>query len=365
MSYFIRNGNRYTIADEHSIEVNQRLPAGNYIIKIDAFGNHYLEIVDNFVNPPKLYGNTIKMTQRIINTYLERGDSTGAILAGEKGSGKTLLARNLGIECAKINVPCVIVNTPFHGDVFNKFIQDIDQSCMILFDEFEKVYSPEDQMHILTLMDGVFTNKKLFIITCNDKYRVDIHMRNRPGRIFYHLDFKGLEEAFIREYCSENLQNLTHMNSICNISGLFMAFNFDMLKALVEEMNRYGESPQEALEYLNIKPDYSTKTLFTVSLDLDSSSIPPEYVYTESGSDAEWEGNPLNQNVYIEYKLSPIKKDGESGSLDCDYGAAVFKIDDMKSFSGNKIVYVNDKGDSLVLKKKERKEHNFYKFADF
>ena len=35
---------------------------------------------------------------------------------------------------------------------------------------------------------------------------------------------------------------------------LFKAFNFDMLKALVEEMNRYNESPHEALKMLNAKP---------------------------------------------------------------------------------------------------------------
>ena len=70
-------------------------------------------------------------------------------------------------------------------------MQDIEQPCIILFDEFEKVYDDQDQEKALTLLDGVFPSRKLFIMTVNNKWRVNEHMRNRPGRIYYMLDFAG------------------------------------------------------------------------------------------------------------------------------------------------------------------------------
>jgi hypothetical protein len=67
---------------------------------------------------------------------------------------------------------------------------------------------------MLTLLDGVFPSKKLFILTCNDKWRIDKHMRNRPGCIFYMLDFKGLDADFIREYCEDRLDAKEYIERI-------------------------------------------------------------------------------------------------------------------------------------------------------
>jgi hypothetical protein len=39
----------------------------------------------------------------------------------------------------------------------------------------------------------------------NDKFKVNQHMRNRPGRIFYMIEYKGLDKQFIREYCQDRL----------------------------------------------------------------------------------------------------------------------------------------------------------------
>jgi len=67
------------------------------------------------------------------------------------------------------------------------------------------------------------------------------------------LEYKGREEDFIRDYCEDNLKAKNHIPAVCGISRVFEEFNFDMLRALVEEMNRYKESPDEALKMLNIK----------------------------------------------------------------------------------------------------------------
>lgn len=266
MTIFIKRGTEFKVTTEAAIDMHHTLPAGNYVVKKDPFEELYLEQVDSFTFKGKVYGETQKQVDRIINTFNERTASTGVLLNGEKGSGKTLLSKLLSIECAKQGIPTIIVNAPWCGDKFNTLIQQIEQPVVILFDEFEKVYDRDDQQQVLTLMDGVFPTRKLFVMTVNDKYRVDEHMRNRPGRIYYLLDFEGLDPQFITEYCEDNLKDKSHINSICKISTMFHAFNFDMLKAMVEEMNRYGESPREVLKMLNAKPTKDDGSKYTVEL---------------------------------------------------------------------------------------------------
>lgn len=289
--------------------MHEQLPAGNYTIAQDMMGNFYLEQIDDFEIPAKMYGNTLRHTDRIINTFWERPQQTGVLLNGEKGSGKTLLAKNLSTELAKQGVPTIVINRDWKGDAFFKLLQDIDQPCVVLFDEFEKVYDREDQEQILTLLDGVFGSKKLYVLTCNDKYRIDSHMRNRPGRIFYLLDFKGLDTAFIREYCEDRLNNKQYIDQICGLTSLFNQFNFDMLKALVEEMNRYNESPSEALEMLNAKIEYDDGAKFDIKL-IDNG------VEVETVSPSQWRGNPLAvAGISVEYDTDPDDEDAEYKDL--------------------------------------------------
>lgn len=189
---FIQSGKIFTFNDNSARQNHPKLPVGNYIIQIDErSGELYLEQVESFPKSGKLYGKVRSQTGRILNTFFERPSGTGVLLVGEKGSGKTLLAKNISIEAAKQGVPTLIVNTPFVGDKFNKFIQNISQPAIIFFDEFEKVYDEERQELVLTLFDGSFPSKKLFLITSNDEDLINCNMFNRPGRIYYMLEFGG------------------------------------------------------------------------------------------------------------------------------------------------------------------------------
>lgn len=295
MTYYLKNGNMYSVTDELSMDLCQHLPAANYIIQVHPMtGQFLLELVDSFKNIPKVYGNTPRYVDRIFNTFDDRENSTGVLLNGEKGSGKTQLAKLLSIKCAQENIPTIIINQPWSGDSFNKFIQTIEQPCMIMFDEFEKVYNSEQQESILTLLDGVFPSKKLFVLTCNDKWRIDSHMRNRPGRIFYMLDFTGLDETFIREYCNDNLKDKSHIDKICMVASLFGKFNFDMLKALVEEMNRYDETPSEALLMLNSKPEFEDRGEHILALIVNGEEVNKKAIWPQV-----WKGNPLKDTITV------------------------------------------------------------------
>ena len=351
MTYFLKNGNTFKVATNEALDLHEKLPAGNYTIQKDPFGNLYLEHIGNFTAPKKIYGDCLKNTDRIINTFLNRPTTTGVMMTGEKGSGKTLLTKNVCIELAKQGIPTIVINAAWCGDAFNTFIQNIEQPCAILFDEFEKVYDRDEQEQILTLLDGVFPTKKLFLLTCNDKYRVDYHMRNRPGRIYYMLDFKGLDAEFIREYCEDNLEAKQYIDKIVTLAGLFGEFNFDMLKALVEEMNRYGETPQEALRMLNIKPEFDSGTRYDVKVTYNGRDV------TEDSSMKQFDGNPLRRDG-IEFGFDTDPDDDAA-----EYKHVVFTADTLVKVDAKTGMFVfEDKGVRMTLTKAPVKYFNYDAF---
>jgi hypothetical protein len=367
MSYFLKSGNTFRVSSKEAMDLHEKLPAGNYVIKQDPMGNLYLESIENFEIKGKRYGDLTSNCDRILNTFNSRSASTGVMLAGEKGSGKSLLAKAISLAGMEQAIPTIVINAPWTGDKFNSFIQSIEQPTIILFDEFEKVYPSEEQEHILTLLDGVFPSKKLFILTCNDKWRVDTHMRNRPGRIFYMLDFKGLTQDFIIEYCNDNLNNKDHIKKICNIASLFSEFNFDMLKALVEEMNRYNETPEDALRMLNAKPEFDNGNRYSVALEVAGQEIDPKLIQS-----SQWHGNPLNGQIAIDFKTlatpsARVVEDGEAIAVwddddDYNWDEARFVPSDLKKVepATGSFMFFNAEGQKVTLTKIVEKNAYYY-----
>lgn len=272
MTKFFKSGNTYRVAPGDSVDVRDELPAGNYVVKFSPMEGFWLETAEPFKIPSKIYGDCLANCDRILNTFDRRRTNTGVMLVGEKGSGKTLLARQIAISS---KMPVIIINTDYCGDGFNSFLSAITQPSIVMFDEFEKVYDREKQEKILTLLDGTFQSEKLFVLTSNDKWKLDSNMKNRPGRIFYLIEFDGLAEDFIRQYCADNLLDQSKTDKIVEVSALFDKFNFDLLSSFVEEVNRYGENPVDLVRVLNAKPEYGGRTPYLASLQIGSHDIPP------------------------------------------------------------------------------------------
>ena len=374
MSYFLRSGATYRVATKESMDLHDTLPVGNYVIKQDPFENLYLEHIEDFDVPKKVYGNVNRQTDRVINTFWSRDKSTGVLMTGEKGSGKTMLSKNISIEMAKQGVPTIVINQPWAGEKFNTLIQCIEQPAIILFDEFEKVYDSETQEQMLTLLDGVYSGRKLFLLTCNDRWRIDNHMRNRPGRIYYYFSFKGLEEEFIREYCQDNLNEKKHIDSIVNIACVFSAFNFDMLKALVEEMNRYNESPQEVLQMLNVRAEFDSGTGYDVTVFRGTETA------TNVSPDV-WTGSPMTgEKMSVSYFIkNPLGKknvgptntipatvcDAESDVDEVEYGWMEIDLnpaDLIKMDSKNGRFIYEKEGVTVILNRVRERSFNFDAF---
>lgn len=285
-----------------------RLPTGVFEVKKNIFG-FYLEKIENFTLPDRLYGTIESDADRILTTFLSRPKTTGVLLHGDKGSGKSLMARLLALKAQKLGYPTIAVTTPFVGADFNTFIASITQPCVVLFDEFEKNYASTgvdengsdsgipSQEHILTLLDGIYTGKKLYIFTCNKYYQINENMKNRPGRIFYSLKYEGLSTAFVKEYCDSNLVNKAELAGVLRLVPVISPLTFDMLQGLVEEMNRFNEPALDALRMLNVTPPEEGHR-YSVRLSLpDGKQLPVERLYNGEQQDL----SPYTRDISIAY----------------------------------------------------------------
>lgn len=264
MTQFTREGDCHFPHSDQSLKVTNTLPAGYHTIGFHPMRGYYFKDTAAMELPPKLYGSTVAHSERVRNTFKSRPGNTGALFVGEKGSGKSLLLRHICTELVKEGLPVVLVNNAHCGEDFNQFLMSLTQPVVLAMDEFEKIYDDDDQAKILTLMDGVFPSQFLFLLTVNKVDMVNEFMKNRPGRLFYNLTFDGLEAEAIVGYAKDNLKAPTDsaINGILMVAQIIGKFNFDMLKALVEEMNRYDEPAHEAVRWLNIRPMHVDRTYF-------------------------------------------------------------------------------------------------------
>merc|ERR1719203_278959 len=62
---------------------------------------------------------------------------------------------------------------------------------------------------------------------------------------------------------------------------------------MVDDMNRYGESPSEVLEYLNVRPDSGGSETFNVKLIIDGQTK------KKGKSQPTWSGSPTSEVIRI------------------------------------------------------------------
>jgi hypothetical protein len=254
------------------LQTFDQLPAGNYKVCFDPKQGFFLISTDSFKVSEKQYGQhplKIAKVEKLFDT-LDR--SAGIILSGDKGMGKSMFARTLSATFAEDrenrNMPTIIVNYAYPGIV--DFLESIKQECVVLFDEFEKVFNGEEQKEsqdrLLGLFDGISQTKRLYVITVNEIRRVSQYMLNRPGRFHYHLQFGFPSHEEIAEYLTDKL-NPEYVNQIPLVQRFSSRgnLNYDALRAIAHELNQ-GYSFKETIEDLNVSSTENDSSIYSVEI---------------------------------------------------------------------------------------------------
>ena len=248
------NSGKLHIVGDGSI-VYDDCPPGFYKLWFDQREGHFLTRLPQIQKTTEVFGPMCGKESKIMAAYERRNGNTGVILEGPAGLGKSLLARRIVALGLARGLPTIVVGKVEHAA---DYIEAFTQPAIWLFDEFEKNYrngqngGPDEQAQFLSVLDGVTSNKRLFIITCNQGNQLNNYFRDRPGRVFYRLVFDFPDVQVITQYLSAQGIPSTHpcFQEIKTSAGM-ARFNFDALHAISEELLA-GSSLSEALRDLNI-----------------------------------------------------------------------------------------------------------------
>lgn len=257
---FMISGSTVNVVSLNAETALDALPPKVYTVVFDkAAGFYYLSILkDELVLPTKIYGSANMRVNKCIYTYKTRTSSTGILLSGDKGTGKTLLMSLLANRAMdELKLPVILIREPFAGEGFSAFLDKIGECCLV-FDEFGKLYKRRadsgeiSQDLLLSMLDGVDKVKRLIILTENSEYDISDYMLNRPSRIFYHFRYRKLDEDSIIGYCQDHDISLEFINELIDLSRRTKVFSFDMLQAIIEEHKRFNEPLATITTELNI-----------------------------------------------------------------------------------------------------------------
>lgn len=315
------------------------IPVGNWMVNFDPIQKYFLEKTHDFTLPSKIYGDVESLSDRYLNSFLTWNKNLGVLLCGLKGTGKSLLAKYL---CVKSGLPVIMVTQPYGDEDFFSLLSSIKQKCIILFDEFDKVYSKrEEQNQLLSVLDGVFPSNFLFLLTTNDQSSITDYMLNRPSRIHYLKEYNGLDDKEIREIALDLLDDKERLKDILTICDLVGDISMDVVVSLVHEINLYPkDNTSKIMEYMNLRPEaeryfvdlYVNGEFFKADIPVRHNPVidgidfsmhgRPLMDYCRSLTDSSYEYDPKHLtwwNLEIEESLCKYRMDKKAIVVEADY----------------------------------------------
>lgn len=306
--HIVESGKRYRIFN-NAITTYDQLPPKTYRVDYDPETRIFslLEAHDFEIPETKIYGQHLDKVKKVLNSMDKMNRNLGVILSGDKGIGKSLFSKCLGLKARKKGIPVILVNE-YHEGIAN-FLEEIEQTVMILFDEYDKTFDEKKhncQAEMLSLFDGVSAGKKLFVITCNEIQSLSQYLINRPGRFHYHFRFLYPTADEIRDYMEDKLDK-QYYDEIENVIAfnVRMNLNYDCLRSIAFELNN-GLKFQEAINDLNIIRISQYKNIKII--------VEFENQATLSGKIKEWQlydNTITDMSIYLPDNIRPLSYVGE------------------------------------------------------
>jgi len=222
--------------------------------------------------PEKVYNlkKDIPFKKRVLTYFKETStQTTGVMLAGVKGTGKTVLAKVIAQES---NLPIIVVDGAFPAHQLTKFFKSFKTPVCIIFDEIEKKWNTNKMLEFL---DGVeATAKKLVLMTCNDMSLVSEYMKDRCSRVRYLRTYGDRDNI-------ELIQSLVEDNGISKVEETtnFIINNIELLSidnvlSFIKEVKLFGDefTLDEIIEDMNISlnKQKTNAPINSVTLSIDS-----------------------------------------------------------------------------------------------
>lgn len=255
MSEFIKAGNK--ILNKPNGFDYDLINGKVYNLKYERYGvGSYFEEDGSLNLPKKVY--TTKDDDifiKRVNTYFEKTSklSTGVMLSGVKGTGKTVMAK---VIAKNSNLPVIVVDEDFPTSQINDFFRKFSTPVAVIFDEVDKHWDTED---LLGWLDGVQTNaKKLVLFTCNDEDQVNEYLKDRCSRVRYTRHFETNDNArFLKEILKDKGIAEDEIESTYTfIVNNFNLLSIDNILSFIDEKLMLPElSNEHLLKDMNISSD--------------------------------------------------------------------------------------------------------------
>ena len=250
---WLQDGNIFNQGSATTVSHPEGLPKGIYEVKLSMTGFYLSKIAESFTFDYKLYGLNKKFIDYVLKTYENTTGNLGVLLDGIKGTGKTVVAKEL---CNRLQLPVILVQS-MGSDTNDKLIKylstAIDFDCIFFFDEYEKEF--KDSSDVLSFMDGTYNSiyRKVFLLTTNE-LNVDPNLLGRPSRIRYKKSFGNLSEEVTREILNDILEDKTAIEKVIELTHSMNIITIDLIKAIATEINIHGaEALPDIKETFNIE----------------------------------------------------------------------------------------------------------------
>ncbi len=230
------------------------LPAKVYTIKIDPMTGALSLVIDreSFELPKKLYGDLPDRRDVIWNTYCRSENSTGILLFGKKGMGKSIMAESLCNKAIGMGIPVLYIRERVPPSILYMLAKNISP-LVFMFDEFEKVYDEiNDQQMLLTLFSDQDIKKQMFLVLGNEVDEIDINYIHRPGRFMFYILYGILDLAVGNEIIDNNIDNddIRLALKFYNVM-LRDSLNYDILQSIVKAAANM-KTVEDVIDYMYI-----------------------------------------------------------------------------------------------------------------